>query len=1172
MGAGESWDSVVECTANFSYLQEQYRELLWLSVRAELLVYTDPGEAVRSARRCAELVGPILLTWLGSPMPSQNRTTTQLLGATGLLAPVIATALTELDSLDDATGDPKLGVNSSLKALRCCRQITAWAVEVVTGKRVDGVFVPPEIPDETDHLAAVHAKEARESFLDHGVTTLAAVQERCDLQDLRVELASAAEQALSVRSGGLLALESLAQEFEQRVVALRQRANEPPEVPSAEREEILRRAGRAAMPALGPTQLAVFAEHQLQLAGWEVQESGRHNITMPDGSAVRWPRPAASGAQRYLLYTDGLLIGALIAAPSSGIRALEQEMQVLRAELTSKEILQAENQDEPLTFGYLLTGAQTGFVNRLETHAASREIFSVHRPQTLLRWWRAADEAPDSPTLLSQMQRFPQDIDPSLREAQKEAMRGLERSLVAGDRRALVQMAPATGKTRLAAAFSYRLLKHSKAKRVLFLVDRVNLSDQALAAFTGYPLPDGQGVFGAAYPTDRLTAAGFPESASVVVSTIQRLHALLRAGGAPVQPGQEPDPRQSGHLEQSEDAEALLVYPVQVRYNAQLPPESFDLIIVDECHRSIYGQWRPVLEYFDAPIVGLTATPVRQTYGFFRQNVVAEYSSEEAVADGVNVDFDVYRIRTEITRSGASLESGLVIPIRDRLTGQERYEQLEADFEYPGSVIGRSVIPQDQIRLVLRTFRDRLFTEIFPGRSTVPKTLIFAKSETHAEEITKQVREVFGRGNDFATKITSAVRAEGGDPQERLQRFRNSPELRIAVTVDMIATGTDVPALECVLFMREVRSAAYFEQMKGRGARTIDAEQFQAVTPDATAKERFVIVDAAGIMDADLEELVPMSRSRSATLPDLLRRTDPLDLGIDEAFTLASRLSRLSRQLSSADHQELRSLIPEQRGVQELTGHLVRALKPAAVAAARKQGEGAVRALVAKAVEPFSSNARLRDRIGEILKAFQVRVDEVNRDELLHAAGVPRQLPTDEEIIARWKAYLAEDDGGIAVRALIRGDNGVAPSEALRELSVRVGRPPHLLDADLLYAAYHRLGRAPEPPTRTSTTDFIPLARFELGLDMELHSYRHGVNRRFAAWQVKQEAAGRRFGIQEMWWLTRIRDTVVVGAGVGVDDLELTPFTARGGLEGFIDVFGPDAGSLLADLNLSLSL
>jgi type I restriction enzyme R subunit len=345
----------------------------------------------------------------------------------------------------------------------------------------------------------------------------------------------------------------------------------------------------------------------------------------------------------------------------------------------------------------------------------------------------------------------------------------------------------------------------------------------------------------------------------VTISTIQRVYKFLNEGEVI----DVDDPNLDGY---TPDA------PVTVSYSDVLPPETFDLVIVDEAHRSIYGVWRGVLEYFDAHVVGLTATPGKQTFGFFRQNLVSEYTYPESVADLVNVDFDIYRIRTRISEQGSRIEAGTIVPKVDRRTRQQRLEALDDDLEYSSGQLDRAVTATDQIRTVLETFRHRLFTEIFPGRTTVPKTLIFAKDDSHAEEIVQQVREVFGKGNDFAAKITYSAR----NAKEQLQALRTSPNLRVAVTVDMIATGTDVKPLECVFFMRDVRSAQYFEQMKGRGARTIPPADFRAVTPDAENKTRFVIVDAVGVTEHEFVE-PPLNRQKSGGAEEVARQGRRVD-------------------------------------------------------------------------------------------------------------------------------------------------------------------------------------------------------------------------------------------------------------------------------------------------------
>ena len=347
-----------------------------------------------------------------------------------------------------------------------------------------------------------------------------------------------------------------------------------------------------------------------------------------------------------------------------------------------------------------------------------------------------------------------------------------------------------------------------------------------------------------------------------MITTIQRLYSVLK--------GEEEFDEAADEQSQFELATSLVKEPLPVVYNERIPIETFDFVIVDECHRSIYNLWRQVLDYFDSFLIGLTATPTAQTIGFFNNNLVMEYGHEQAVADGVNVGFDVYRIRTRITEQGATLEGepGRFIPRRDRRTRSRRYAELDDDLNYEPNQLDRDVVAEDQIRLVVRTFRERLFTEIFPGRTEVPKTLVFAKDDSHAEDITRILREEFGKGNDFAQKIT--YRTTGKKPEDLLAEFRNSYNPRIAVTVDMIATGTDVKPLECLLFMRNVKSAAYFEQMKGRGVRVVDLDALRSVTPDAAAKTHFVIVDAVGVSEQDKTATKPLDRQPSVPLDKIL--------------------------------------------------------------------------------------------------------------------------------------------------------------------------------------------------------------------------------------------------------------------------------------------------------------
>ena len=485
-------------------------------------------------------------------------------------------------------------------------------------------------------------------------------------------------------------------------------------------------------------------------------------------------------------------------------------------------------------------------------------------------------------------------LNPSgLWPVQETAIRNLEESLAAGRPRALVQMATGSGKTFMACNLVYRLIRYAGAKRVLFLVDRSNLGRQTLREFQGFTTPDDGRKFTELYNVQLLQSGHIDPVSKVSIATIQRVYSMLR--------GEELDPE----IEELSEFErsALLREPAPVEYNPAVPIGTFDVIITDEAHRSIYNLWRQVLEYFDAFTIGLTATPSKQTFGFFQQNLVMEYNHEQAVADGINVDFDIYQIKTEITEQGSTVDAGYKVDKRDRQTRNVRWEELEEDLNYTPNQLDRDVVAVDQIRTVMQTFRDRLFTEIFPNRNDVPKTIIFAKDDSHADDIVHIVREVFDKGNDFCQKIT--YKTKGVKPEDLLTSFRNSYNPRIVVTVDMIATGTDIKPVEVVFFMRNVRSRTFFEQMKGRGVRTISATDFNSVTPDALNKDRFVIVDAVGVTESDLSDSYSLERQPTVSFDRLLDLVGMGDRRPEALSSLASRLARLDRQLTPQDRASI---------------------------------------------------------------------------------------------------------------------------------------------------------------------------------------------------------------------------------------------------------------------------
>ncbi len=903
----------------------------------------------------------------------------------------------------------------------------------------------------------------------------------------------------------------------------------------------------------------LLIDRQLADAGWVVQDKKDLNLFFGQGIACREVvMKPGHGRVDYLLYVDRRVVGVIEAKPEgTTLSGVEWQSAVYATGLPPEAERRATTIDGRLPFVFEASGSETHFTNGYDPNPRARRIFAVPRPSTLATIIRDAEADPANPTWRAKVRHLPTLDSAPLRDAQVKALIGIERSLAEQHHdRSLVQMATGAGKTYTAVTTAYRLLKFGGFRRILFLVDRNTLAKQTKGEFENFRIPGDGRRFTELYPVDRLTGVGSLDSSNVVISTIQRVYSVLSGRAVPP----DDDPNLDDFVPDA---------PVTVTYSPGMPPEAFDLVIVDEAHRSIYGVWRGVLEYFDAHVIGLTATPGKQTFAFFRQNLVSEYTYPQSVADRVNVDFDIYRIRTQISEQGGAIEAGTIVPKVDRRTRQQRLEAIEEDLEYTQKQLDRAVTATSQIRLILETFRDRLSTEIFPGRTTVPKTLIFAKDDAHAEEIVTTVREVFGKGNDFAAKITYAAR----DPEGQLKAFRTSPSLRIAVTVDMIATGTDVKPLECVFFMRDVRSAQYFEQMKGRGARTIAPADFQAVTPDASAKTRFVIVDAVGVTEHDFVE-PPLNRDPGVSLKKLLDKAAALTISEAETATLASRLAKLELQLSPSERAELDTVAG--MPVRDLVRGLVDAVDPdlqAQALAGAPDPAAALDALLEHAVGPLAANPPLRARILELRAVHDRIIDEVNKDVLLDAHGVldPGKA---KSVVDSWAAYLVEHRDEItAIQLASEAKVRRIRFTDIKELADRIARPPHNWTPEVIWAAYEAVdaGRV-RHSERHTLTDLVSLLRFTIGLDGELVPYAARVQERYAAWLAQQAQAGTEFSPMERWWLDRMVEVIAASAGITAEDLDRSPFTERGGVDGALHEFGDARVEfLLADLNSELT-
>ena len=920
----------------------------------------------------------------------------------------------------------------------------------------------------------------------------------------------------------------------------------------------------------------------LEQADWSVQDVGALNVHATRGVAVReFPLMHGHGFADYLLYVDGRAAGVVEAKPvGHTLTGVEAQSGKYGAGLPDNLPCYAR----PLPFLYESTGMETRFINGLDPKPRSRNVFAFHTPETLAEWlgasipsWefgqrqvagtQASYTAPYS--LRSKLTAMPPLDDSGLWSVQAQAIRNLELSLAEARPRSLVQMATGSGKTFMACNQVYRLIKHAGARRVLFLVDRSNLGRQTYREFQGFTVPGDGRKFTELYNVQLLQSNSIDSMSKVCIATIQRVYSMLR--------GEELDPE----LEEASgyDVANARPSPQTVEYNRSFPIEEFDFIITDECHRSIYDLWRQVLEYFDSFLIGLTATPSMQTIGFFHQNLVMEYNHHQAVVDHINVPYNVYRIATKITEEGSTIEAGLTVDRRDRRTRKVRWEQLEEELPYTPGQLDRDVVAEDQIRTVIQTFRDKVTTEIFPGREYVPKTIVFAKDDSHADDIVRIVREEFGKGNDFCQKIT--YRTTGAKPEDLITQFRNSFNPRIVVTVDMIATGTDIKPVEIVFFMRNVRSRNFFEQMKGRGVRTISQTEFNSVTPDANDKDRFVIVDAVGVTESELGESFSLDRHPTVPFDKLL---DLVAMGNREPETLsslASRLARLDRRLSPQNRQAVES-VAGGATLKELVSELLNASDPDAALDAARGATGqddppkeaiaeAEKELLERAAKPFAANPELRQRLIEIHRAYEQTIDTVSQDTLIRAEFSGAEA---DELTRSFKEYIEEHRDEItALQVLYQRPYSQRLSlDEIKSLADALQSPPRSWTPARLWDAYEQLDRdRVRGSGQRVLTDIVSLVRYAVGADDELAPFVEQVEQRFHGWLSAQEISGRTFTDEQRQWLEDIKDHIAGSVSIDPADLQLSPFAQRGGIGRAGALFGDGLALLLEELNLALA-
>jgi type I restriction enzyme R subunit len=902
-------------------------------------------------------------------------------------------------------------------------------------------------------------------------------------------------------------------------------------------------------------------DKKLVEAGWFVQDKKAIDFNAGLGIAVR-EYQTDLGPADYVLFVGKKAVGVIEAKPEDWghkITTVEEQS----GGYAAAKLKWITNKD-PLPFIYESTGLITRFTDGRDPRPRSREVFIFHRPETIAEWLARPS------SLRARLQTIPPLNDAGLRACQIAAIENLEISFKEDRPRALVQMATGSGKTYTAITAVYRLLKHADAKRVLFLVDTKNLGEQAEQEFTAYLPNDDNRKFTELYNVQRLKSSFVAKDSQVCISTIQRMYSLLK------------DEPLDEAVEERNPAEILLKrrQPLPVVYNKKIPPEFFDFIIIDECHRSIYNLWRQVIEYFDAYLIGLTATPDNRTYGFFHKNVVSEYDHEKAVADGVNVGNEIYVIETQLTKQGGQLKADQQVERRERLTRKKRWERQDEDAVYSSKQLDREIVNPDQIRTVIRTFRDRL-PDIFPGRKEVPKTLIFAKSDSHADDIIQIVREEFAEGNQFCKKVTYLATE---DPKSVLAQFRNDYYPRVAVTVDMIATGTDVKPLECLLFMRDVKSRNYFEQMKGRGTRTLDADSLKKVTPSAvSAKTHYVIVDAIGVTKSLKTASQPLITKPGVPLKDL---ATGVMMGVrdeDTVSSLAGRLARLDKQLDDKD----RTRITEAAGgmtLMDIIGGLVAAIDPDQIEETAKG--------IAGGVEPTETQ---RDQARDLLVGYAANVftgplialiDGIRRDKeqtidhetldaVLRAEWEGDATENARELSRDFQTYLEENRDEIEALTIFYSQphrRSELTYAMITEVLDRLKKDRPKLAPLRVWQAYAHLDDYKGSNPSSELTALVALIRRVCGIDKTVAPYSETVRRNFQDWIMKRHSgAGDKFTEEQMDWLRMVRDHVINSFHIDRDDLDMAPFDAKGGMGRMYQLFGVRMEDVINELNEGLA-
>lgn len=823
----------------------------------------------------------------------------------------------------------------------------------------------------------------------------------------------------------------------------------------------------------------------LEKAGWKVVSRDQYSNEI-NAQAVKENLMEGNLKADYMLFLNGKAIAVLEAKKAENKLGDDVKAQ---AENYTK-ILPPSNQYwfNPIPFVFISNGQTTLFKDMRNPDNSYINLKKMYSPKEIVEIAGIEDEYAKLPAI-------PPIGPKGLRECQFEAISNLELSFKYGKKKALIVLATGAGKTFTACTAAYRLLNYTSAKRVLFLVDRNNLGKQAEGEFGTYKLTETGNAFCDEYIVHRLKSVEKIGNASVVISTIQRLFAALT--GQTIEDNDDDEESQEDGSTAGE---------VTLTGNIHLPPDFFDVIIIDECHRSIYGDWQQVLIYFNqAKIIGLTATPTPEAEAFFNKNRVVNYTLEKSIADGVNVPPCVFRIKTEISENGVTLNDGEKVKKLSKYTGDQKTQKQQADKKYTKSELDRSIIVPSQIKTVVQAYKNSIYEYLYPERKKdwymIPKTLFFAKTESHAECIKQAIEEVFGAEfpngkvpENYVQKIT----CKAGNSNQLISDFRNNSDFRIAITVTLVATGTDVRPLEVLVFMRDINSEVLYTQMKGRGCRTIADDKLQLITTNATSKDCFYLVDAVGVTEHEKSIPEPSKKRENPgilSLKDLLEHLAHGEVSDQNLNLLIRYLSKVNNKAESEDLLELNTLL-QKVDVKQLCLNIIDELPNLPNFKDINQPNTERKLLIS----PLIDNSKARKKLLEINAGF-IKITIEKPDKIIDVGFSKEQA---KGYIEQFEDYINDNKDEIEALRIIYNQEKIAITHSmLKDLEKKLITHNNQFRSDFLWTCYQTLDgetKNVKPLNKESElgilTNLIQLVRYGFKIENELVS----LKRRFGSY------------------------------------------------------------------------